>query len=94
MRFLKSVLLTDVQLQIGFMTQQRANSLLQEGFINSQAHSSFYIAVRSFFEKAVEYNLKTLPLDDELLKAATFLNFEERVTVNFMQVEYFINRYV
>ena len=64
----------DVQLQIGFITQQKANSLLQEGSIDSQAHSNFYIAVRSFFEKVIEYSLKTLPLDDE---ASTFLNFDK-----------------
>ena len=56
------VFLTDTQLQIGFLTQQHANCLLEEGWISPWVHFLFYGAVRSFFEKAGEYGLKTLPL--------------------------------
>ena len=87
------MLFADAELQIGYITQQKANSLLQEGLIGPRDHSLFYNAVRSFFERAIEYSFKSLPLDDELLKAATFLHFGERTNVNFLQVEYFIHRY-
>lgn len=82
----------DRELQIGYITQQKANSLLQGGSIDPRDHSLFYDAVTSFFERAVEYSFKSLPLDDELLNAATFLNFGGRINANFLQVEYFINR--
>lgn len=42
---------------------------------------------------AAEYLLKWCPLGDELLVAATWLNFEQRLERNFLSVEYFVHRY-
>ena len=41
----------------------------------------------------VEYSLKSLPLEDQLLQAAAFVNFEQRATADPLHAEYFINRY-
>lgn len=76
------------------MTQQQANSLLEEGDIAPSQLSQFYEGVRAFFEHAVEYSLKSLPLEDQLLQAAAFVNFEQRTTADPLHAEYFINRYL
>ena len=82
----------DDRLQIGFVTQQQANSFLEEGDIDPRQLASFYDGVRAFFERAVDYSLKSLPLDDQLLKAATFISFDQRATADSLHAEYFINR--
>ena len=82
----------DNRLQIGFMTQQQAASFLEEGDIDPTQLSRFYSAIREFFEQAVDYSLKSLPLDDQLLQAATFVSFEQRATSDALHAEYFINR--
>jgi hypothetical protein len=84
----------DKRLQIGFITQQQANQLLEEGDISSTQLSRFYDGVRTFFEEVVEYSLKSLPLNDQLLQAATFVSFEHRATADAMHAEYFVNRSV
>ena len=45
------------------------------------------------FEIAVEYSLKSLPLDYQLLKAATFINFDQRVNADPLHADFFMNRY-
>ena len=82
----------DKKLQIGFITQQKANQFLEEGDISSTELSHFYNGVRAFFEEVVAYSLKSLPLNDQLLQAATFVSFENRATADAMQAEYFVNR--
>ena len=69
----------DTRLTIGFVTQQQANSFLEEGDIHPRQLASFYDGVRAFFERAVDYSLKSLPLD-------------ERATADSLHAEYFINR--
>ena len=81
----------DDRLQIGFVTQQQANTFL-EGDIDPGQLASFYDGVRAFFEQAVDYSLKSLPLDDQLLQAATFISFDQRATADSLHAEYFINR--
>ena len=83
----------DDRLQIGFVTQQQANTLLEEGDIDPGQLADFYDGVRAFFERAVDYSLKSLPLDDQLLQAATFISFDQRTTADSLHAEYFINRF-
>ena len=47
----------------------------------------------SFYAAAVEYVNTRLPLRDELLTHAKFVNFETREICEFRNVEYFIERY-
>lgn len=89
----KSLQRPDEELQIGFLTLQKLNSLFEDGSIDTAKKKSFFTGVRSFFEETVEYSFKSLPLNDPLLKSSTFTNFIGRTTSNFMQVEYFVNRF-
>ena len=74
------------KLLIGYTTKQTANRLHQ-GDISVIKFS------REFLMCATEYLLKWCPLDDELLKSATWLTFEQRLEKNFLLVEYFVHRY-
>ena len=84
----------DEKLQIGFVTQQSVKTLLNNGDISVTQRVKFFDGVRCFFEKAVENSLKKLPLHDELLKAATFVNFEHRESADILHAEYFVNRLI
>jgi len=61
------------------VTHRKVQQLVHEGFIAETTSRRFYTAVRHFFERAVEYSLEHLPLDDELFKSASFVNFEKRL---------------
>ena len=80
---------SDRRLQIGFITQQKVLSLLQHGDITSEQAAKFYSGVREFFEKAVEYAMKNLPLSDDLLKAAHCVNIQQRELLDRLHLEYF-----
>jgi hypothetical protein len=84
---------TDKELAIGFSTKQTACQLHQAGDITSHQLKKFYKAGREFLIRATEYLMKWCPLNDELLTAATWLIFEDRLEKNFMSVEYFVYRY-
>ena len=58
----------------------------------SMTKLSFYRSVRAFYERAMEYALLNLPLEDALLQNAGFVNFHVRETATFQQVEYFVER--
>jgi hypothetical protein len=55
--------------------------------------SSFYEAVRQFYEVATAESLAKLPLEDELLLHARFVDFFQREVSFFQDVEYFIKKY-
>ena len=56
-------------------------------------HNSF-TAVCQFYSRAAEYALANLPLHDEVLKNAVFVNFSSRATAINSQVKYFMSRYI
>ena len=68
--------------------------LLDEGDISDRQVKTFYNAVRQFYERAAEYAISNLPLHNETLKSAQFLNFDSRETAMFSHVEHFVRRYV
>lgn len=80
----------DDGLQLGFFTQQQANTFLEEGDIDPRR--LFYDGGRAFLNKQSTNSLKSLPLDDQLLKAATFVCFDQRATADSLHAEYRINR--
>ena len=49
--------------------------------------------VRAFYESAVSHALTHLPLKDELLQNAQFVNIRERVQANFTQVTCFVENF-
>lgn len=64
-----------------------------EGDLAPAQVRKFYQAVREFYTTAIEYALKNLPLKDEVLENAHFLNFRTRETALFSQVGFFVTRY-
>ena len=84
----------DAKLQVGLITHQKTKSLLDEGHVADLKVSTFYKGVRAFFEKAVKYSFQNLPLDDALLQNACFVNFEQRISADSLQPEYFVSRCV
>ena len=87
-------LLLDSKLQIGIVTHQKIRHLVSEGDVDPLVGRKFYCAVRCFFERAVEYSLENYSYDDELLKNASFINFEKRLESDLLQAEYFVKRLV
>ena len=80
-------------LVIGFVTRQTISKLLEEGDISSHQYVKFFNAAKAFLIRATEYLLKWYPLQDELLKHATWLDFEERLEKSFDSVEFFVHSY-
>ena len=83
----------DKQLFIGFMTKQQITKLLNDGDVDPKKVAEFYEAVRQFYEMDTAESLAKLPLDDELLLHARFLDFFQREFCFFEDVEYFIKKY-
>ena len=54
----------------------------------------FYSAVRAFYSTAATYALKNLPIKDDVLFNAQFVNVEQRSTFTVTQVMYFVERCV
>ena len=82
----------DESVFIGMSTKLCVRKKLAEGDISPAQKRKFYDSVRAFYERAWEYALDNLPLDDVLLKHASLVNFNSREEVTFVQVEYFVER--
>ena len=78
---------------IGLITRSTLHTRLDNGALAPSQSKRFYESVRAFYVHAFEYALKNLPLNDELLKNANFVNFTLRTDSAFAQVEYFVTRY-
>ena len=92
-------MLIDESLFIGLLTCSTFRNLMENGDLAPSQCKKFYESVRAFYAHAFyvhafEYALKNLPLNDELLKNASFVNFPSRLTSTFTQVEYFVTRYI
>ena len=87
--------LLDAKLQIGFLTQQKSKSLLKEGDVSEQDIKKFYFGVRAFFETATSYSLQNLSHKDDVLKKnAGFVMFENRMSADQLQADFFVSRYI
>jgi hypothetical protein len=80
-------------LVIGFLTKQKVNKLLHDGYISAHQHSSFYTGVRTFFKCVTSYLLEWCPLRDDMLLNATWIDLHQRLNKTFSSVEYFISRF-
>lgn len=67
--------------------------LENEGDITPAEVKTFYLAVRGFYTHATNYALKNLPLSDDVFINAKFANFVNRDKAQFIQVEFFVQRY-
>ena len=86
--------LTDATFFISFTTKQSFQKLLRKGDIDEQNFNKFYEGARTFFITAADYVIKTYPVKVELLKCATFVDFDKCDKVTFSDVEYFIHRFL
>ena len=86
--------LLDDKLQIGFLTQQKCKSLLEEGDVSEQDITKFYLGVRAFFKTATAYSLQNLPHKDDVLKNAGFVMFENRMSADQLLADLFVSRYI
>ena len=76
------------------MTRQKLQKLEREGDCSPNDTRKFFRGVRQFYEAAVEYIIAKFPLTDELLLHARFVDFENRESAEFKNVEYFMTRYI
>lgn len=83
----------DAKLQIGFLTQQKSKSLLEEGDVSERDIKKIFTGVRAFFETATTYSLNNLPHKDEVLKNAGFIIFDNRMSADQLQADFFVSRY-
>ncbi|EDO27559.1 predicted protein, partial [Nematostella vectensis] len=80
-------------IDLGFMTKSRLNHLLGSGDISDKDRKIFLVGARAFFVRSFEYAVRNMPVDDQLLKKAAFVQFEERQRVSIAMVQYFVERY-
>ncbi|XP_064422522.1 uncharacterized protein LOC135360046 [Latimeria chalumnae] len=85
--------LPDESLFVGLVTKQTVCRLTNEGDTSPATKKKFFSAVRAFYSSVTKYAFEKLPLNDEVLKNATFVNFDVKEDCTFEQVEYFIDRY-
>ena len=83
---------SDSNLFIGFKTKQLLNRLLDDT-VDPNHVTKFCSAVRSFYTSCITYMMKNFPLNHQVLKHASFVNYEERLSVDISSAEFFINRY-
>lgn len=80
----------DKSLMIGYMTSSKLRTLDDD--ITSAQEATFYSGVRSFFMQACSYLIERLPSDPCVINAR-FVNFNNRETVDFNSVLFFIQRF-
>ena len=85
--------LSDDNIFVGFITRQTCLKLEREGDCSPSESRKFLLGVRQFYTASVECVNSRLPLKDELLVHAKFINFDMRENCEFKDVEYFIERY-
>ena len=83
---------SDNLLFVGLVTKTNLNKLMEEGDISPAQQTTFHKSVRAFYIHALEYAIRNLPLNDDLLKNAKFVNFGRRDCANLSEVEYFVKR--
>ena len=85
--------LSDQEILIGMATRMCLNKLQEDGDVSQAQCNKFFKGVRAFYVKSVEYALKNLPVADEVLANAKFINVISRTEATLSQVEYFVRRY-
>lgn len=71
------------------IARMQLNKCLADGDISDQRARKFYTAVRQFYIAAAKYMQKNLPLHDDTLKNAQFVNWNKRILGSFEEVNIF-----
>ena len=85
--------LKDGQLFIGFVTRQLLNKLVDEGYIDERKRDQLCQAVRHFYQQAVLGTISKLPLQDDTLIHARFVDFFQRENASLEDVEFILKNY-
>lgn len=78
---------------IGFITRQKLQKLEREGDVSPFQVKKFMEGIRVYYENAVEFIVNKFPIDDETLKHAQFVHFENREVAEFTDVSYFVDEH-
>ena len=92
-KFDTSVHLPDKSIFVGMTTKTQLPKLFAEGDITHAQYSKFFQGVREFYVKAMGYALSNMPMNDEVLTNAKFVNVMSRDEASLAQVEYFVERF-
>lgn len=82
----------DERLAIGFATKNLLRKLINDGDVTERQCNTFNDGVRAFLIGALDYATKHLPLKDEVLQNAQFVDVMNRTEANVNQVYYFVER--
>jgi hypothetical protein len=85
--------LSDMDLIVGFTTRQKVTQLIVQGSMTDHEAKAFYRSCRSFWKTALTYSRARLPLKDDLVRSASCIHVETRLTASFSNVEYIVNRF-
>ena len=89
----ESQLLKDGQLFIGFATRQLLKKLVDEGYKDERNRDQFYQAVRHFYQRIALKAISELPLQDDTLIHARFVDFFQRENASLEDEEFFLRNY-
>ena len=85
--------LKDGQLFIGFATRQLLKKLVDEGYTDERNRDQFYQAVRHFYQRIALEAISKLPLQDDTLIHARFVDFFQRENASIEDEEFFLRNY-
>lgn len=83
----------DIDLWVGIITLNLLKKSLDEGGITQRDVEKFYDGVWIFFITTYNYCVKWLPLDRSFYKSCAFVNFDERDSFSFTDVENVISSF-
>lgn len=83
----------DCELDLGLTTKAALRRLNEAGVIKQSDVSGFHKAARAFLQKATEFAVAKLPVNDPLLSHAVFVDFKKRQDCRLDNVLYFVRRY-
>ena len=66
--------------------------MFDEGDISEAQYARFYTAVRAFHLEVINYTLNNFPFEDDFLKDARFLDFQD-LKCSFQNVLWFVDYY-
>lgn len=86
------ILSLGTEIDVGLVTKTTLKRLITSGDIPSSKEQVFLNGAYAFFQKAYEYALSHLPIDDPVLVNAEFVRFEDRESSSLSMPQFFVER--
>lgn len=86
------ILSLGTEIDVGFVTKTTLECLIKSGDIPSSKEQVFLNGAYAFFQKAYEYALSHLPIDDPVLVNAEFVRFDDRDNSSLSMRQFFVER--